>query len=158
MKKPQKRIVDFLHRTEKIWLLIGIFLVVLLALQVYNRLDNDLRLYNDVQVNHVPDLKVYKLGEETLQLTNIHFREAEGTSMFPTYATGNTLLLRPYNISTELYEGQIVVFNLNNELVGHRITYSSYPDFVITSGDNSYETQKIECDKIEYIVVGILYT
>ena len=82
----------------------------------------------------------------------------KGLSMHPTFFTGDVLLIKPFKQSKLLVEGDIIVFEQDDELLVHRIQ-GVYYDLVLTKGDNNLHLDKLVLlEDIQYVVCGVLYS
>ena len=90
-------------------------------------------------------------------------------SMKPTIYGGNTPILRPYKyykvstneICADILEGQIVIYMTENGFsqIIHRVKDNSIGNgTAFIQGDNNENGEFVKCEKIKYIVLGILYT
>lgn len=88
-----------------------------------------------------------------------------GSSMQPTFYTGNTALTKNYTNDTILSEGDLVRFTHgpcgipinNSEATIHRIN-AVYDNYIMVQGDNTPELESIQRCQITSIVVGIIFT
>lgn len=98
----------------------------------------------------------YLINGTDVVIKNVSANKITGFSMRPTIFTGNTLLLVTYD-NQKLKEGEIIIFeNEENISVTHRIK-GIYADYLYTQGDNNQAHEKINYSQIKYIVVGVLY-
>jgi len=145
MAKEKIRIVSY------ITLFIVILLAVILGLFIYNKLTPHtlmLPAHNDVD---------YVKTNGDVCVKSVIPSNSTGSSMYPSVSSGNVLLLQKYDNNTLLKEGQIIVFNTENDgLVAHRVI-SAYNDFCFTKGDNSVNIEKVSNSNIRYLIVGIIF-
>lgn len=123
-------------------LIIFIVLIVILSSMSYSLFKKTV-FQNNLFPNHVIDIEYDKEVE------------VKGMSMFPTFSSGNLVLLREYD-NEELSEGQIICYRNQENTACHRII-SIYKDKILLKGDNNNYEEEISYDEINYIVVGVMY-
>lgn len=111
-------------------------------------------IVNNIQSAH-SDID-YLINGTDIIIKNISVHEQIGFSMRPTIFTGNKVIVVTYT-NQNLKDGEIIVFeNEENISVLHRIK-GIYPDYLYTQGDNNNAHEKINYSQIKYIVVGVLF-
>jgi hypothetical protein len=101
----------------------------------------------------------YDSTHNSIEVSVDAISQPEGTSMQPSIYSGNTVLLEEYR-GENLDGGEIVRYRSGEGHIIHRIE-SSYDDtrgYVLTKGDNSRTTEKVDTSRITHVAVGVLYT
>jgi hypothetical protein len=157
-KQKTSNLRDNISRAKPILYLLAIGLIFFAVLQIHDITSFNQKKWNTIKPAHI-QFDTIETDNGVLELKDIYMGSASGTSMEPTFSTGNTWIMQKYDNETELVEGQIISYTDNEgSKVAHRITASYYPEFVIVSGDNNMATEKVYINQINYIMIGVLYT
>jgi signal peptidase I len=80
-----------------------------------------------------------------------------GTSMMPTFAAGNTLLLKRYS-DQDLKEGMIACYEQDSEYMPCHRLISVVGNKIIAKGDNNNFEEYLDKSDVVWLVVGVRYT
>jgi hypothetical protein len=183
-------------KSTGILIIIGIgvlmFLMIIFERSGQNTLDgakimcvdnnDNVLIKNNIQASHGYKQQVSQLG--TLYCIKADDSgELYGNSMQPTFFEGNTVLTRNFNVSEQIYTGDLIRYFrfdskypnceaiqkavANNSLGGsyinnsmaviHRVS-AAYDDLIVAEGDNLNELETINKCQITDVVVGIIFT
>lgn len=152
-----------LFRLRELFLNIGlwticVFLAGFSVAIIYNSNTLDLPQPN-INFIQAPHAEVdYLILSNSICVNGVTTQQLFGSSMRPTAFTGNTLLLKEYNKTTDvLKEGMIIIYDSGNSKVAHRIE-ALYNNKLALQGDNNYYSEEIYYENITDIVVGVLFT
>jgi len=107
-------------------------------------------------------------GKDWIYIDGIKLVDSTYTgSMVPNVWGGNTILAKDYpysgliqdGVCLGLEEGMIVAYQKNLDFIGHRIIDNNLGNGIMElKGDNNKYSEIVECDKVMWVVVGILWT
>lgn len=111
---------------------------------------------NNIQAPHYENLSYY-FHNKTFCIPSDGYLFITGSSMQPTFFTGNILIFKKFNASEKnLKEGQIIAFIKDDKLISHRIK-GVYDSYVLTQGDNALYEETVPYEDIKYVVIGVVY-
>lgn len=153
--------------------LIIVITILLLAISSYRLFDVNQDFEEEIIIeakslfqedNYIqgPHDKIYYSTMDGLKIQNVDYcRKVTGSSMQPTLFTNNIVCFTNYkpSMQLDLREGMIVLFdNEDKDLRAvHRIK-ALYKDYLLTQGDNTLKSERIDYEDIEGIAVAIILT